>query len=110
MSFSSETSVRTNKPFPPTFSMSLIDSAPSASRLPAITTSAPYSAKAIPVARPIPEVPPVISTTFPANDGSIILQRISRFEQDSPSLTELPESMFVMTVDQGSRVRFRPRF
>jgi hypothetical protein len=49
---------------PPAFSTSLTDSAPSASRRPATTTFAPCSAKATAVARPIPEVPPVINTTF----------------------------------------------
>src|ERR1700692_858911 len=48
--------------------MSDNDSAPPASRRPEMTTFAPCSAKATAVALPIPEVPPVINTTFSAND------------------------------------------
>jgi hypothetical protein len=36
-----------------------------------MTTFAPCSAKATAVALPIPEVPPVINTTFSANDPLI---------------------------------------
>src|SRR6516225_3542410 len=53
--------------------MSATDSAPSASRRPATTTFAPRSANAIAVARPMPEVPPVIRITFSVNDVFMVM-------------------------------------
>src|SRR5271166_4337207 len=67
ISVSTATSTFKNRPSPPAFSISCTDSSPSFSRRPLTTTLAPSSANAIAVARPIPDVPPVINMTFPAN-------------------------------------------
>src|SRR5271166_6346178 len=67
ISVSTATSTFKNRPLPPAFSISCTDSSPSFSRRPLTTTLAPSSANAIAVAGPIPDVPPVINMTFPAN-------------------------------------------
>src|ERR1700722_18423312 len=69
--------------------MSDTDSAPSASRRPEMTTFAPCSAKATAVALPIPEVPPVIKTTFSANDAFI--EELNQKDDSRSALIQYPK-------------------
>ena len=62
----SETSAARKRLLPPALAISPTVSWPASAAMSDTTTSAPASAKAMAIARPIPPAPPVTSATFPA--------------------------------------------